>query len=146
MHLKIAPCVLLVWPALLAAAIVGTNPPSLPLSAERIATLPTADQPAWRDYLARSVALRAADQKFLADEIKAHDVKAPVPVTQNRANPRFTGNRPREWYASAEARQLADNVVSFQTPAGGWSKNFNTADHRRQPGEEFSPETNVSRF
>ncbi|MEO6569287.1 MAG: pectate lyase, partial [Opitutaceae bacterium] len=39
-----------------------------------------------------------------------------------------------------------DNVVSFQTPAGGWSKNFNTADHRRRPGEAFSPDTNISKF
>jgi PelA/Pel-15E family pectate lyase len=146
MLLKIASRVLLVWPVLLSAAIVGTNPPSLPLTVERIAELPAAEQAEWRDYLARSVGLRAADQKFLADEIKAHGIKAPVRVTQNRANPRFTGNRPPEWYASAEARQLADNVVSFQTPAGGWSKNFNTADHRRQPGEAFSPETNISKF
>jgi PelA/Pel-15E family pectate lyase len=146
MPLKITLGVLIAWPALLSAAIVGTNPPSLPLTAERIAELPAAAQPAWRDYLARSTALRAADQKFLADEIKAHAIKAPVPVAQNRASPRIRGNRAPEWFASAEARQMADNVLSFQTPAGGWSKNFNTADHRRQPGEAFSPDTNISKF
>jgi PelA/Pel-15E family pectate lyase len=147
MHLQPASRLLLfLWPAFLSAAVVGTNPPSLPLTAERIAGLPADVRPAWSEYLARSVALKAADQKFLADEIKAHGIKAAVPVGQNRANPRIRGNRPAEWYASAEARAMADNVVSFQTPAGGWSKNFNTADHRRQPGEAFSPDTNVSRF
>lgn len=130
----------------LSAAVIGTNPPSLPLSAERIAQLPVTEQPAWREYLARSNALRAADQQFLADEIKAHAIKEKVAVTQDRARPGFAGNHPAGWYASAEARTLADNVVSFQTPAGGWSKNFNTADHRRRPGEAFSPDTNLSKF
>ena len=136
----------LLLPASLSAAVIGTNPPSSPLTAERIAQLPAAAQPQWREYLARSTTLRAADQKFLADEFKAHGIKEKVAVTQDRANPRFTGSRPADWYASAEARKLADNVVSFQTPAGGWSKNFNTADHRRRPGEAFSPDTNISKF
>ena len=107
MFLKSLFCLAGVFPALLSAAVVGSNPPSLPLTAERIARLPADIQPAWRGYLERSITLRAADQKFLADEIKAHAIKAPVPVTQNRANPRFSGNRPAVWYASAEARQLA---------------------------------------
>jgi PelA/Pel-15E family pectate lyase len=136
----------LACPALLSAAVIGTNPPSQPLTAERIATLPAAAQPAWREYLARSVALRAADQKVLADELKAAGLKEALPVAQTRGSPRFSGSRPAGWFAGAEARQLADNVVSFQTPAGGWSKNFNTADHKRQPGEPFAPDTNVSRF
>ena len=43
---------------ILGAGIVGTNPPSLPVTAERIATLPAAEQTAWREYLARSTAQR----------------------------------------------------------------------------------------
>jgi len=54
------------------------------------------------------------------------------------------GNAP-EWYASAEARRIADGIVSYQTPAGGWSKNLNLADHVRRPGESFAP-NNLSRF
>ena len=134
------------FPTLVGAAIVGTNVPALPLNEERIARLPAAEQSAWREYVARSQVLRVADQKFLLDEIAAHQIKNSVPVTQDPANPRFTGNHPAAWYGGAEARRLADNVASFQTPAGGWSKNFNTADHRRRPGEAFSPETNLSKF
>ena len=59
MLLKTVARVVVACPALLSAAIVGTNPPSSPLSAERIAQLPAAAQPEWRDYLARSTALRA---------------------------------------------------------------------------------------
>jgi PelA/Pel-15E family pectate lyase len=48
-------------------------------------------------------------------------------------------NKPAEWYRGAEARRVADIIVSFQTPAGGWSKNLNLTDHARRPGESFAP-------
>lgn len=32
-----------------------------------------------------------------------------------------------EWYRSAEARTVADNVLSWQSPLGGWPKNEDTA-------------------
>jgi hypothetical protein len=47
-------------------------------------------------------------------------------------------NKPAEWYASDEARHFADIVVSFRTPAGGWSKNLNLTDHIRKLGESFA--------
>lgn len=40
---------------------------------------------------------------------------------------------------------MADAVVTFQTPAGGWSKNFDPTDHPRRPGEGYSSD-NTSRF
>ena len=128
------------------AAVIGTNPASHPLTAERIATLPVGEQPAWREYLARSVAARAADQKFLGNEIKALGGPLPVvPLTVGRI-PRLSAARPAEWFTTTDARKMADNVITFQTPAGGWSKNFNAADHARQPGEAFAPHSNLSRF
>ncbi len=132
-------------PVFLSAAIVGTNPPAHSLTADYIATLPAAQQSAWREYLARSTALRAADQKALADELKAAGLETSIAVTTKGRSVRLTGH-PSDWYAGAEARQLADNIVSFQTPAGGWSKNFNTADHHRKPGEAFAPDSNLSRY
>ena len=36
-------------------------------------------------------------------------------------------NKPLEWYSSDEARQLANNVLSFQGPEGGWPSNTETA-------------------
>ncbi len=139
-------CAALLSPLVATAAVVGTNPPSQPLTAARIAQLPAAEQAAWQHYLARSQALRAKDQAFLADEIAKNQIKERIAVTATRGSPRVTGSRPAAFFATAEARTMADNVVSFQTPAGGWSKNFNTADHARRPGEAFSPETNLSKF
>lgn len=35
-------------------------------------------------------------------------------------------NRPAEWFATAEAKQIAANVLSHQTAGGGWPKNKDT--------------------
>lgn len=50
------------------------------------------------------------------------------------ANPAFA--KPREylkqnaaWFASAEARQIAENILSFQSDLGGWPKNEDTTAH-----------------
>jgi PelA/Pel-15E family pectate lyase len=44
-----------------------------------------------------------------------------------------------------EAIHIADAIVSFQTPAGGWGKNLNVADHSRRKGESFAP-NNLSHY
>lgn len=130
--LKLALAALLACPALLPAAVVGKNSPALPLTAERIATLPAAEQPVWREYLARSTAARTADTKFYADELKAAGLTEAIVPPRGRSLPL---NLPAEAYASAESRRFADIVVSFQTPAGGWNKNTTFTVHPRQPGE-----------
>lgn len=35
-------------------------------------------------------------------------------------------NRPQEWYSSPEAKKIAENVLSHQSPSGGWHKNVDT--------------------
>src|SRR5581483_1425662 len=97
-------CLCLVLPGAARAAVIGTNPPSQPLTADRIAALPAEAQPAWRDYLARSTRQRAADQKFLADELAAHGLKEALVPSEGRGFGRGVLTRPVEWYASAEAR------------------------------------------
>ena len=140
--IRLAPFILT---AVLSAAVVGTNPPALPLTAARINALPAAEQPAWHQYLAKSRALRAIDQAFLATELKQAGLKeATVPADAGRGRAMPLNEKPA-WYAGDEARRRASNVVTFQTPAGGWSKNFNPADHPRAPGEGFSHD-NTSRF
>lgn len=49
-------------------------------------------------------------------------------------------DRNAEWYGSVEARHIADVIVSFQTPAGGWGKNMNMAGQVRLPGQSFVPD------
>jgi hypothetical protein len=47
--------------ARLSAAIIGTNPPAMPLTTARIAALPLEQQAIWMAYLERSTRQLAAD-------------------------------------------------------------------------------------
>jgi PelA/Pel-15E family pectate lyase len=122
------------------AAIIGTNIPAKPLTAERVAALP-----AWKNYLENSVRQRQADQNFLHAEMKAlHLTNAIAPPKSS--SPKGTPlDRTASWYGGDEARHIAENVITFQTPAGGWSKHTDFTQHRRAPGELFAGDSN-SRF
>jgi PelA/Pel-15E family pectate lyase len=123
------------------AAILGTNTPAQPLTLDRVA----AEPPAWREYLKRSSRQLQADQAFFHDEMKAHGIKvSSLPPAAHGAGS-IPMNQPTAWYGSADARRIADIIVSFQTPAGGWSKNLNMSIHVRAPGEHFAPD-NSSQF
>jgi PelA/Pel-15E family pectate lyase len=123
---------------LLSGAIIGTNLPSQGVTADRIATLPADHQAAWKKYLARSEQQLQADQTFLYQEMKQHGVKETVMPPGSRSGSRLPLDKPAAWYGEAEARRIADLVISFQTPAGGWSKSVDMTDHRRAPGERFA--------
>jgi PelA/Pel-15E family pectate lyase len=130
---------------LLPAAIIGTNPPSQPLVPERIATLPAMPQPAWKEYLERSSRQLQADQTFLHAELKEHGLTNSTIPPEGRGARSVPLDRPAAWYGQAEGRRIADIVVSFQTPAGGWSKNLDMSRERRAPGERFACD-NGSRY
>lgn len=129
----------------LSAAIIGTNPPTPPLTFERIATLPKPAQAAWKKYLERSVRQRQADQQFLQREMRSHSLQQSIVPPTSRSTAAMPLNNPAAWYSSSETRRVGDNVVSFQTPAGGWSKNLDVSRHPRAAGELFGPE-NGSQF
>ncbi len=113
-------------------AVVGTNPPSLPLTEERIAALPSDQRPAWQAYFTRSQRLRVQDDLVLATELKAAGLAAPLVPPKGQSVPR---NQPAEFWATPDAARMADNVVTFQTPAGGWNKNTDHTTAPRRPGE-----------
>ena len=125
--------------------MIGTSTPPESLSLERVAALPAALQAPWKEYLDRSARQLQADRAFLQAELDAAGMKqAAVPPSGSAARS-IPMDRPAEWYGGAEARNIADIVVSFQTPAGGWSKNLNLADHARRKEESFAPD-NGSRY
>ena len=127
------------------AAIIGTNVPAAPLTLERIAVLPAKQQPTWTDYLERSEKQRRADQAALQKEMAQRGLTNSLVAPPSRGTRSTPLERAADWYAGAEARRVADIVVSFQTPAGGWSKNIDLSKHLREAGESFTPD-NSSRF
>jgi PelA/Pel-15E family pectate lyase len=121
----------------LRAAIIGTNPPALPVTLLRIAALPPSQQPVWKEYLERSARQLQADKDVLRAEMKAHGLtNSTVPPAAKGASGMSLAES-NEWYGRTEARRIADIIVSFQTPAGGWGKNLNFTQHLRAPGEHF---------
>lgn len=54
-------------------------------------------------------------------------------------------DRDPAFYASPAARALAETILSFQIPSGGWSKNLDMSAPPRQPGQSYTP-NNLSHF
>jgi len=137
--------VLAVSATCVSAAVVGTNTAAEPITAERIAKSPRKQQAAWRDYLARSLRQMQADHASLEAELMAAGLAEPLTPPNGLTGRNMPLTKPAEWYGSAEARHVADIIVSFQTPAGGWGKNLNLADHVRRRGESYVS-NNISRY
>jgi PelA/Pel-15E family pectate lyase len=121
------------------ATVIGHMTPPPPLTTDRIGTLPATVRGAWRAYVARSVAAMARDKAMLAAE---RQPGAPVPASPPGAKGHrdtMPLDRDPAWYAGAEARAVADNIVSFQTPSGGWGKNQDRSGPPRAPGQMYLP-------
>jgi PelA/Pel-15E family pectate lyase len=125
----------LAYPMTMQAAVIGENTPARSLTVDRLTELPADQRKVWADYIRRSEAQEKTDRATLAAELKAGDVAPPPPVAGSGHMPL---NKDAAWYATPEARAIADTIVSFQTPAGGWSKNQNRAGPKRLPGQRYS--------
>lgn len=103
----------------------------------RIQALPGGQRQAWLAYLKRSRALMAHDKAVLAAERGDGPVPPMIPK-----GPTGGGGMPLDheaaWYGGDEARRAADNIVSFQTPAGGWGKNQDRTRPPRLKGQAWT--------
>lgn len=110
------------------------------LGAARIAALPPAGKEAWTRYLEASRAARARDQALLREELRAlgreRMTRAPYAKGFDVAK-----SMTPEWFRGDSARRTADNLLSWQTPSGGWSKHVDFALRPRLPGESFYSES-----
>jgi PelA/Pel-15E family pectate lyase len=121
------------------AAVIGRSEAAQSLTAARIATLPASGRGAWLAYLQRSEQQEKLDRAALASERQGmKDLPAePQLGFSTRSMPL---DREASWYGSSEARHIADVIVSFQTPAGGWGKNMNMAGSARARGQSYVPD------
>jgi PelA/Pel-15E family pectate lyase len=123
----------------LLAAVIGASSAAQGITTERIAALPPAEQDAWRGYLARSVQQEQNDRAILQAELKRTGLATALIPPGGSSAKSLPLDKPDDWYDTSDARRIADIVVSFQTPAGGWSKNLDLTDHIRKQGEGFAP-------
>lgn len=118
------------------AAEIGANTPNTPLTRDRIAALDPTQRQVWMDYLATSEAQKARDMEALRLERVGLSV-IPADAKGGNGEASMPLRKPDEWYASSDARRVADNIVSFQTPAGGWGKNQPRNAPVRQKGQAY---------
>jgi PelA/Pel-15E family pectate lyase len=121
----------------LALALLHTAAHAAPVSAEAIGRLPAAEQAAWTQYLDQSKSLAAADQAGLQSEL-AKNAMATALKAPSGGDFKLPEDPGAAWFSSDEAKALADVVISYQTPAGGWSKHTGYARGKRQPGMLWS--------
>jgi PelA/Pel-15E family pectate lyase len=121
------------------AAVIGTSKPAESITDARIAQLPPAQRTAWIAYLKRSQQQHQADRAALsAERLPGAPVpRLPAEASSARSIPL---SRPASWYSSGEAQHIADVIVSFQTPAGGWSKNLDMTGAARLKGQSYAPD------
>ncbi|MDE1160832.1 MAG: pectate lyase [Acidobacteriaceae bacterium] len=131
---------LLVFALLSTAAFaerIGTSEPAPSLTAGRVKTAAVHDKSAWLAYLARSEKQMAADKAALAAE-RVGLAAVPALPTEGSSARSIPMDRPRTFYRTAEAKYLGEIIVSFQTPAGGWSKNLKMGEARLR-GQSYAP-------
>lgn len=120
----------LLWLALttLAATLTAADAPRpwppdsvLPVTLERIAMLPEAEQPPWLAYWEKSAKYTAQ----LPPRVRREPAPSqrldgpPIPAVYSGG---LRLREPAAWYSKEEARRLADHIVKWQSLVGGWSK------------------------
>jgi PelA/Pel-15E family pectate lyase len=123
-------------PAIAQAGVVGHTVPAEPLVESRIAAIADPVQrSAWQAYLTRSQAALAADKAALAAERQGGLPPPPAPAPGSASS--MPLKRGAAWYGTSEARRIAGNIVSFQTPSGGWGKNADRTAPPRLRGQAY---------
>ena len=79
------------------------------------------------------------DRATLAAELKPGEVAPPQPAEGRGGFGQGMSLRHDDaYYATAPAKHIADVIVSFQTPGGGWSKNMGFSGALRLPGQPYA--------
>ena len=100
---------------------------------------PVPNTPEWRSYIEKSNKLQKLDQAKIAAEVKALGLsKATLPEHSNQFG--FDPKQTDDWFKSEEGEHILNNILSFQTPSGGWSKRTGMAKGPRQKGQAFGVE------
>jgi len=124
---------------LLLLAVVGRLP-AAEVDAARINDLSGQAAATWKACLERSERLALRDADALRAELAAAGLTAATKAPSG-GDFRLPDDDDRAWYAGDEAARLADAIISFQTPSGGWSKHTGYSKGPRQPGMQWTSQS-----
>lgn len=120
------------------SACMACAPAAAAIDEAGIASLP--DAVVWRSYLLRSGQRAAEDRDTLAAEVQAAGLERAIKAPKG-GDFRPSLDEDGGAFSSAESGQLADAVISFQTPSGGWSKHTGYSQGRRRPGMQWTSQS-----
>lgn len=109
------------------------------LSPTRIKAL-AAHPEEWLSYVERSRAQRAIDSTAMAAELRAGNQTAMIAAPYARAF-EIDGSMNAGWFLTDGARTMAETILTFQAPNGGWSKHVDYSSGPRKPGQSFFSES-----
>ena len=108
------------------------------LTPEAIDALPEAQRAAWMEWIERSRRRQSEAFNALAAECRPLGLRFANPAPGGGRSLKFDVDEKPEWFQSADAGALATSVISFQTPAGGWSKAVDFSKSPRRPGVHWT--------
>lgn len=97
-----------------------------------------ADTKPWQEYLEKSNKMREKEISILKDE----SAGAAIQKAPSNGDFKYKADDEGNFYASEQAKKIADIMVSFQTPAGGWTKKLSAEDGERVKGMSWSTQSN----
>lgn len=122
-------------------ASAAPPPPFTMLTDALISARPEPEKAAWLAYVQRSRELAAKEREILAAECATAGMEKSTPAPNNRAEFEFDSDTPVEWFGSLENQKVAEVVMSYQTPTGGWSKAVDYTAGPRKPGTHWTSQT-----
>lgn len=108
------------------------------LTPARIAALPESDRGRWTTYLDRSLARALSERRILAEECRAAGLEQSKPAPNRDSEFEIDGDTPADWYGRPGTVCIAEALVSYQTPSGGWSKAVDYDKGPRLPGTHWT--------
>jgi PelA/Pel-15E family pectate lyase len=108
-----------------------------PIVADRTKEMSALEQSAWKEYLSHSESLAQADAAALQSEVTAAGITKALRAPDG-GDFKLSKKPGDPWYASEEAKQLAEIILSYQTPSGGWSKHTAYSEGPRKPGMQWT--------
>jgi PelA/Pel-15E family pectate lyase len=108
---------------------------------QRIATLPEDQRAAWTAYTARSQEHANHEHAVLAAECRGIRAGRSKPAPASQVEFEFPSKVDPASFGSAESSKLANVVISYQTPAGGWSKAVDYSKGPRRPGTHWTTQS-----
>jgi PelA/Pel-15E family pectate lyase len=112
--------------------------PDTLLGRGRIAALPEPARGEWLRYMERSRTYAERDRAAMDAELRAAGRQTWTRAPAGRGFA-VTDAMTEAWFRGDSARRLADVLVSYQTPSGGWSKRIDFAGPR-ETGQSWSAE------